>query len=112
MDASKADVFIMTNSKYFNPYQMVAISERLRAMDESKWPAIQMLQFKDPTTSIIVSAIVGSLGIDRFLIGDTGLGIAKLLTCGGLGIWYLVDLFLIMDATKAKNIETLQRYLY
>jgi len=52
------------------------------------------------------------LGIDRFLIGDTGLGIWKLLTCGGLGIWALVDWFLIMGATREKNFAKFQQFLY
>ena len=66
-----------------------------------------LTQLKDPTISIIVSIFVGTLGIDRFLIGDIGLGIGKLVTCGGCGIWWLIDLFLIMDATKQKNYESL-----
>ena len=36
-----------------------------------------------------------------------GLGILKLLTCGGLGVWWLIDLFLIMDKTKEKNAQLL-----
>ena len=63
------------------------------------------MDMKDPTISIILSVLVGSLGIDRFYIGDIGLGVAKLLTCGGLGIWWLIDLFLIMDKTKEKNYQ-------
>jgi TM2 domain-containing membrane protein YozV len=51
------------------------------------------------------------LGIDRFFIGDVGLGIAKLLTCGGLTIWAIVDLFLIMSAAKEKNLQALQEAL-
>ena len=51
------------------------------------------LPLKDPTTSLIVSLLAGSLGVDRFLIGDIGLGIAKLLTCGGFGIWIIIDWF-------------------
>jgi hypothetical protein len=54
---------------------------------------IQTLQFKDPTTSLIISLLGGSFGIDRFMIGDTGLGVGKLLTCGGfmnLGNYRLV----------------------
>jgi TM2 domain-containing membrane protein YozV len=41
----------------------------------------------------------GTLGVDRFMLGQTGLGIAKLLTCGGFGIWAMIDCFLI--ATNA-----------
>ena len=108
MDAQKVDAFMMANNKFFNDYQMMTIRELLLRMDDSKWPMIQMLQFKDPTISMIISLIGGSLGIDRFFIGDTGLGVGKLLTCGGLGIWSIVDWFLIMGATRDKNFQKLQ----
>ena len=39
--------------------------------------------------------LLGGLGIDRFYLGYTGLGVAKLLTLGGCGIWALIDLVLI-----------------
>lgn len=68
--------------------------------------SIKMSQFKDPTISIIISVLVGSLGIDRFYIGDIGLGVAKLLTCGGAYIWWIVDIFMISEATKRKNLES------
>jgi TM2 domain-containing membrane protein YozV len=85
------------------------VRERLIAMDESKWVYVQTLQFKDPTISLIISILIGALAIDRFLIGDVGLGIAKLLTCGGVGIWVIVDWFLIMGRTKEKNFEMFQQ---
>jgi len=107
MEAQKVDMFIMTNGKFFESHHLPQIRDRLISMDDSKWSIIQTLQFKDPTISLIVSLLGGSLGIDRFLIGDTGMGIAKLLTCGGLGIWTLVDWFLIMSATRDKNLEKL-----
>ncbi|MBU3928588.1 MAG: TM2 domain-containing protein [Bacteroidetes bacterium] len=112
MEAQKVDMFIMMNSKFFEGYHLSQIRERLLAMDESKWGILQTLQFKDPTTILIVSILAGSLGVDRFLIGDTGLGVGKLLTCGGLGIWYIVDWFLIMEATREKNLAKLQMVLY
>jgi TM2 domain-containing membrane protein YozV len=112
MDQQKVDMFILVNSKFFESTHLPMIRERLMAMDESKWALVQTLQFKDPTTSLIVSLLGGSLGIDRFIIGDIGLGVGKLLTCGGLGIWAIVDWFLIMGATREKNTEQLQRFLY
>ena len=109
MEISKVDMFVLSNAKYFQHNQLMYVRERLLEMDESKWVYVQTLQFKDPTVSLIISILVGALGIDRFLIGDTGLGIAKLFTCGGLGIWVLVDWFLIMGRTKEKNFEMFQQ---
>ena len=79
--------------------------------DESKWGLIQTLQFKDPTIVLIISLLGGSLGIDRFFIGDMGMGIGKLITCGGFGIWTIVDWFLIMGAARDKNLQKLQALL-
>ena len=44
---------------------------------------------------LIISFLVGWFGIDRFYLGYTGLGILKLITFGGCGVWYIVDLILI-----------------
>ncbi len=111
MDAQKVDMFIMTNGKFFQSHQIHQIREKLLQMDDAKWSLVQTLQFKDPTTSLIISLLGGGLGIDRFFIGDTGLGVGKLITCGGLGIWQIIDWFLIMDATREKNIMKLQQVL-
>lgn len=62
-------------------------------------------RMKNPTISLVLSIVLGYLGIDRFYIGDTGMGIGKLLTCGGLYIWWIIDMSLIMNATKQKNLE-------
>ena len=112
MEAQKVDMFMMMNAKYFEGHHLNAIREKLLSLDDTKWGLVQTLQFKDPTTSIIVSILAGHFGIDRFMIGDTGLGVGKLLTCGGMGIWTIIDFFLIMGATREKNMETFQNALY
>jgi TM2 domain-containing membrane protein YozV len=112
MEAQKVDMFIMTNGKFFESYQVPQIRERLIQMDDSKWSVVQTIQFKDPTIILIISLLGGSLGIDRFLIGDTGLGVGKLITCGGFGIWAIIDWFMIMGATKEKNMAKLQQIMY
>jgi TM2 domain-containing membrane protein YozV len=111
MDSQKIDMYLMTNAKFFSPAHINFIRERLQAADDSKWGLINSADLKDPTTVLIVSIFAGSLGIDRFMIGDTGLGVGKLLTAGGCGVWWIVDLFLIQDATRQKNMEKLQMYL-
>jgi len=50
-------------------------------------------------TALILSILVGGLGVDRFYLGYIGLGILKLLTFGGFFVWWLVDIILI--ATKS-----------
>ncbi|WP_030382841.1 MULTISPECIES: TM2 domain-containing protein [unclassified Streptomyces] len=39
----------------------------------------------------ILQLFLGTLGIGRFYVGSVGVGIAQLLTCGGLGFWALID---------------------
>lgn len=112
MDAQKVDMFIMSNGKFFESHQMNMIRERLIALDDSKWAMLSTVQFKDPTTLLIVSLLAGSLGIDRFMLGDSGIGVGKLLTCGGFGIWTIVDWFQIQKVTREKNLQKLQQFLY
>ncbi|MDO4780375.1 MAG: TM2 domain-containing protein [Bacteroides sp.] len=112
MDVNKVDQFVLMNGKYFEPYVVNEIRERLLNLDDSKWAMINSISFNDPTISLVVSLFGGYLGIDRFLIGDIGLGVGKLLTGGGCGIWAIIDWFLIMDATRKKNYEKLMPYLF
>ena len=112
MDAQNVDMYLMANSKFFEGHNMFQIRDRLLTVDESKWRMLQFMQFDDPVVILIVSLITGPLAVDRFMIGDIGLGVAKLLTCGGLGIWVLVDWIMIMGITRRKNTEKLLMALY
>ena len=81
------------------------IRERLADLDYNMAIAA-FADLKDPTTALIISVcefFIQIHGISRFYIGDIGIGVAKLLTCGGCDVWWLIDLFFISDATRERN---------
>ena len=59
---------------------------------------------KSQGTAFLLSLFLGWFGADRFYLGQTGLGIAKLLTCGGIGIWWIVD-YILIGMGKMKDAE-------
>lgn len=107
MDIDKKTLFVISNRDKFPEESFISIKSRLSSCDEDKLDLINVMQFKNPIVSIILSVFIGSLGADRFYIGDTGLAVLKLLTCGGVGIWTIIDWFLIMGATRERNLKKL-----
>jgi len=55
--------------------------------------------------ALLLSILLGSLGVDRFYIGYIGTGILKLITFGGFGIWWLIDLILIATKHDFKKVQ-------
>lgn len=52
---------------------------------------------------VLYSLFLGILGVDRFCLGYTCLGAAKLLTLGGIGVWWVVDLILLIAGLTNPN---------
>ena len=68
------------------------------------------MEKKSWMTALLLSFFVGGFGVDRFYLGYTGLGVAKLLTCGGLGIWTLIHFIMIaMNKIPDANGQELQK---
>jgi len=53
---------------------------------------------------LLMSIFFGQLGVDRFILGHIGLGILKLVTLGGFGVWWIVDVILIASKHQFKDI--------
>lgn len=87
MKQETIQMFLMKNGKCFDTYQTIEIQKRLEEIDDSKAGVILGTSYQDPTLMILIAFI---LGIERFFLDDIGLGILKIVTCNGCGIWWVV----------------------
>lgn len=111
MTQNQIDMFFASHAGMFPTEVVPQIHEMLLRAPDNMSMMLQSINFKTPMTAFLLSLFLGEFGADRFYIGDTGMGIGKLLTAGGCGIWQIVDWFLIMEATRRKNFELLCQVL-
>ena len=100
MEQQKVDMFIGLNNEYFNPQNLTVIKQQLEQMDDSKFYLIQGITFQKPTTILLIAIL---LGWERFWLDDIGLGILKVLTAYGCGIWWIVDIFSAKNRAQKYN---------
>lgn len=106
----------MSNQLYFMlkdklPNDAIWIKDKLDNADEKVASNVQMLQLKDPKMGLILGILLGGLGADRFYKGDIGLGILKLLTLGGFGVWGIIDWFIVPKGIKKDNLSKISQIL-
>lgn len=66
---------------------------------EAEYEAVK----KDPRIAYALWCVVGIFGGHRFYLGDTGRSVAMLFTLGGLGLWTLLDVFVVGGRVRAVN---------
>jgi TM2 domain-containing membrane protein YozV len=110
MEKEKINQFIMVNGKFFPEMMIEDVKQKLESLDESKESMLMATEWKNPTVAFLFAFFLGGLGIDRFWLGETGLGVVKLITCAGAGIWGLIDLFTVMNRAKMYNYNKLMMY--
>lgn len=103
MEENRVNSLLMTCGDKIPAAAYPMVKERFQNASDESSVAFAISQFKDPTVALILAILVP--GIDRMYIGDIGLGVLKLITCGGCWIWWIIDIFLIMDAARKKNLE-------
>lgn len=103
MDEQKINLWLGSNTKYFDATQIPILREKLKNASDEQYLAVQTQSYIDPTVTAIISVLLGGLGIDRFMVGDIGMGVLKLLTGGLCGVLWLIDIFTISKKVKNKN---------
>lgn len=103
MDKDKVNQFLMVNADKFPPMMVEQMRKKLESMTEDQESALFTKEWKSPLAGFLLAFFLGCFGVDRFWLGETGSGVAKLLTCGGVGIWSLIDLFTIFQRTRNYN---------
>lgn len=86
---------VLFASDEFAPVEKKTISSEQAIQTQNNQGGVSTMARKNKLTAILLSIFTGGLGIDRFYLGYTTLGVVKLLTLGGFGIWTLIDLIMI-----------------
>ncbi len=111
MEQQKIDMFVAQNASKFPSFRIPEIKETLAKVDDDKAASVLAVDLQDPTTILILSIVCGGLGVDRFVLGEVGLGILKLLTCGGCYIWWIIDMINAQDRARDYNYKKLSERL-
>jgi len=111
MDAKQVDLFLTAQGKNFPAEQLGSIRERLLNADDSKLPMIQATEFKSPMVGFLLAFFLGGFGAEYFYVGKTGMAIVKWITCCGLGIWGLINLFRAGGMVREWNMNKLNTLL-
>lgn len=112
MEREKAIEILSTFSSKIPSEKVPALKEALRHSPNTAWSDVFSVKTYSSTTTLLLSIFLGGLGVDRFYIGDVGLGIAKLLFGWlTLGIWPFIDIFVSYRKAKIKNFENIMNVL-
>jgi len=102
---TRADTWIVANAENFLPEHLPTVKAKVAEMPDARIDALTAVKIHQPMTMLLIAIFLGGFGVDRFMLGDTGLGVAKLLTAGGCGVWTIIDIFSVQNRAKAKNFE-------
>ena len=99
--------FLFPNEEY-SEFEMEEIL--LNAPDTFEFQ-LKTISFRNPSTLKLIAFFPGSLGVDRFMLGDIKKGILKYFTFGGFGIWWLKDIFSAKKRCCAYNCQKIIKAL-
>ena len=75
MEKQKIDFYFTVNHKYFAPEQLSFLREKMTSASDERYLLLTSLELRDPSVMQIVSLLLGAMGLDRFMLGETGMGV-------------------------------------
>lgn len=106
MNPTLIETYLAANASSFPIESLNLVRQRLSFVPDERFHRLTAIRYKNPILAFWLAFFLGQLGVGRFYIGDVILGVLKLITAGGLGIWWLIDLFIIIGTTRRKNLKT------
>ena len=106
-----AQAWLAANQNKLTPQSLAIVRSKMENMSDDQLALLCATEMKNPTHMLLIVLFLGGLGIHRFMLGDTGIGVLELLTGGLCGILTLIDLFSIVKKTKEYNYNKLIPFL-
>ncbi len=103
MDESKISLFLALHGEKFSEENKSKVKEKLKSLDDSRFISIATQDYQKPD----FVQLMAIFSLDRLVMGRIELTIAKLLTCGGCGIWWLLDL---LNAKKNADVANFEKF--
>ena len=91
---------MLKNGECFDMMALQDVQNKLAEVDDSRSALLMGLSLQNPTLMLIIAII---LGWERFFLDDIALGVLKVITCYGCGIWWLIDVFTAQRRTCEYN---------
>ena len=106
MDSNQVNFWLSINAANFAPEVLPTVKSKLEQLDDTQMMYLQSVSFKKPSTIFLIALL---LGWERFLLDDIALGIVKVITAYGCGIWWLIDIFSAKKRAMKYNFEQFQK---
>lgn len=100
MKPELVQAFMLKNGECFDMMAVQDVQNKLTEVDDSKYALLMSMSLQKPTVMLIIAIV---LGWERFFLDDIGLGVVKVITCYGCGIWWLIDIFSAQRRTYEYN---------
>ena len=103
--------FLIKHKSYFHEFDLDLLKSDLKKLSPEELKLFMNTNFINPNVNFAVSILTNVLGVDRFVIGQTDIGLLKLLTAGGLGVWAIIDWFQIKELTQQYNFNKAEQVI-